>query len=188
MYSAEFWRLLSEYDQIAVESVTPHLRSLLVTLLSKYFSFDIITFSFYNFYSLHTNKKQQNTNRFSMKYSQDELTEIGSIAEDAHIPDNLSSYNTVYGIGQQDDDDEDNQGWNLRRCSSQGLDYICRPFNKGFFEEFMPLVQAGLQSTDWIVIGTFFFFSISLIFFALVISFHSFFFILKFLMHHLIFY
>lgn len=119
-----------------------------------------------------------------MKYSQDELTEIGSIAEDAHIPDNLSSYNTVYGIGQQDDDDEDNQGWTLRRCSSQGLDYICRPFNKGFFEEFMPLVQAGLQSTDWIVIGKFFFLSLfdfSYLFSALDLSLiHSFFDILLF--------
>lgn len=39
LYSAEFWRLLSEYDQIAVDAVTPHLRSLIVTLLSKYYSF-----------------------------------------------------------------------------------------------------------------------------------------------------
>jgi transportin-1 len=118
LYSSEFWRLLSEYDQIAVDCVTPHLRPLISILL------------------------------INMKYGEEELTEIGCITEDAHIPDSLSSYNTVYGIGQ-DDDDEDNQGWNVRRCSSQALDFICRPFNKGFFEVFMPLVQAGLQSQDW---------------------------------------
>lgn len=99
-----------------------------------------------------------------MKYSQEELREIGSISEDAHIPDNVTSYNTVYGIGQQDDEDEDYQDWNIRRCSAQALDYISRPFNKGFFEEFMPLIQEGLQSSDWIVLGMKFAFSLILSF------------------------
>jgi len=124
LFSLEFWRLLSEYDQMAVDAVSPYLQPLITVLLSN------------------------------LKYSPEELKDIGTISEDAHIPDNISSYNTVYGIGQQPDpdDNEDYSGWNTRRCSIQALDYISRPFNKGFFEVFMPLVQSGLQSTDWIVL------------------------------------
>jgi hypothetical protein len=53
-----------------------------------------------------------------MRYSQEELTEIGGLNEDAHIPDSLSSYNVVLGIGHDEAHGEDFQGWNLRRCAA----------------------------------------------------------------------
>jgi hypothetical protein len=121
-HAGEFWKLLSEYDEISIECVTPHLGNLIGTLLN------------------------------CMMFTDAQLTEKGiALQENAHIPDKASEINVVYGVTveEEDEEEDDGEGWTLRKCAAEGLDYISRPFIGGFLEEFIPLVMSGLQNEDW---------------------------------------
>jgi transportin-1 len=121
-HAGEFWKLISEYDEISLDCVTPHLGNLLSTLLN------------------------------CMMFTDEQLIEKGvALQDNAHIPDKPSETNVVYGVTveEEDEDEDDGEGWSLRKCAAEGLDYISRPFVFGFIDELMPLIMSGLQNDDW---------------------------------------
>eukprot|EP01126_Amoeba_proteus_P021590 TRINITY_DN2196_c0_g1_i1.p1 TRINITY_DN2196_c0_g1~~TRINITY_DN2196_c0_g1_i1.p1 ORF type:complete len:792 (+),score=128.14 TRINITY_DN2196_c0_g1_i1:60-2435(+) len=121
--ATEFWRVISEHEEICVNVVTPMLKDILPVLLTR------------------------------MMYSNQELAAFGSCQEDAHIPDRPENVPPATWSSNRDKDDEDQSdysGWTIRKCSAESLDFLSRPFAKGFLEVLLPLVDSGLKSSNWL--------------------------------------
>lgn len=91
-----------------------------------------------------------------MIYTQEELQQFGNVEEDSHLKDKSDTIKSEYVrillimyLGTQEDDEEFSD-WTIRKCSSEGLDYLSRPFevSNAFLETLLPLIEGQLKQDD----------------------------------------
>ena len=72
--------------------------------------------------------------------------------DDAHLEDKLEDIAPVHGKRDAEEDDEDNEGetsWNLRKGSAGALDLMATVFKNELLQYLMPLLEQLLQAEDW---------------------------------------
>lgn len=131
--ATDFWRVITHNDHICEAVLKPFLPNIFSVLLTR------------------------------MMYTKEDLIDLGGYddgAEDSHIPDRdqdvkPSFTSSVNRTGSKTEDDggegyDDVTHWNIRKGSAEGLDFIAQVFHGKVIETLLPLVEKGLQSSDWL--------------------------------------
>lgn len=92
-----------------------------------------------------------------MKYSEDELFDMGDIDEDISTPDQPERSNPVIGktlTGHAPESSYDTSmgtsEWTLRKSCGQALEDLTHVFQEDLLDIIIPLCEEGLRSTEWL--------------------------------------
>eukprot|EP01126_Amoeba_proteus_P027958 TRINITY_DN2765_c0_g2_i4.p1 TRINITY_DN2765_c0_g2~~TRINITY_DN2765_c0_g2_i4.p1 ORF type:complete len:869 (+),score=129.33 TRINITY_DN2765_c0_g2_i4:69-2675(+) len=118
--ATEFWKCISEHEQICVDYVTSVLPELLSVLLVR------------------------------MMYSEQEVLSLsgGNDSHLPDEPQNIKP--VMWGPKDEGDNLNDVSNWTIRKSSAETLDFLSRPFYVGFSEVLLPLIELGLKSSNWL--------------------------------------